>query len=95
MPPKVNTRSKNRSRPTEKDPEPQRPVMLEFGAKTNFHQWKENMRTQIAMEFGGMVSIIDTGELFEPVEINFDDYNADTDPHGLVLHDLKVRSATG
>ena len=91
MPPKVNIRPKNRSKPTEKDPEPQRQVMLKFGAKTNFHEWKESMRTLIAMEFGDMVSIIDTGELFEPPEIEVGDYDAADDPHGFVLHELKTQ----
>ena len=62
--------------------------ILTHGQKTNYPQWKEAMRGEVAMEYGLLVSIFDSGELLYPAEIDMD-YDGDNDPHGLELMRLK------
>jgi len=63
--------------------------LLTHGVNTNYPQWKEFMRGDIAVEYGIMVSIIDTGELLYPAEIDME-YDADNDPHGFDMLRLKT-----
>ena len=82
--------SKAYGRSSDRD-KPKDMCMLTYGDKTNFPTWKEQMRTEIALQFGDLVTIIDSGQLFDPADIDTDDYDETDDPHGLKLHRLKMQ----
>jgi hypothetical protein len=68
---------KREFRPPKTDTTPKACPLLTHGVKTNFPQWKEIMRGEIAMEYGILVSIIDSGEILYPAEVDSEDYNAE------------------
>ena len=52
------------------------------------------MRDEIALAYGTLLSIMDTGELNEPPEIDVSEYDPEEDPHGFELTKLKTDIAT-
>ena len=65
--------------------------LLTNGVATNYAQWKESMRGEIAIEYGLLASILDTGEIWDPPEVDPADFELDNDPHGIEA--LKLRTA--
>ena len=57
--------------------------LLTHGVNTNYPLWKEVMRGELPIEYGLLASILDTGELLYPAEVDPDDYDLDDDPHGI------------
>ena len=84
-----NSKRHTRQSFAKKEPEPPKLVMLTHGKSTNFPAWKEAMRNEIAIEYGELVSIIDSGEILLPAEVGVEEYDLENDPHGLELHKLK------
>ena len=87
---KKNDQRKRRDyRPPKAETTPKTVPLLTHGPKTNYALWKEAIRGEIAMEYGLLVSIMDSGELLYPGDVDVDDYDPDADPHGFVLSKLK------
>ena len=87
-------RRPKRDAPIKKAEEPDALVVLTHGKNTNFPAWKKAMRNEIGQQYGLLTSILDTGELQVPADIDPDDYGdltADGDLYGMNM--LRLRAA--
>ena len=56
--------------------------MLHYGQDHNFAKFKEKLSRAAIETYGDLGKLVETGEYFEPPELNIEDYDLDNDPHG-------------
>jgi len=74
--------------------EPEELVVLTHGKNTSFPAWKKAMRTEIGQQYGLLTSILDSGELQDPAEIDIESYGdltAEGDLHRINV--MRLRAA--
>ncbi len=63
--------------------------VLRYGPDNNFAKFKEKLSRAAIEKYGDLGRLVETGEYFEPPELNIEDYDLDNDPHGVNVVDYR------
>ena len=63
--------------------------VLRYGPDNNFAKFKEKLSRAAIEKYGDLGRLVETGEHFEPPELNIEDYDLDNDPYGVKVADYR------